>query len=177
VHCCFCFSGALNNDFVPYRNNQQDILTWLNNSASSSYRTFIKNSSCPFNEQSSIYNFCAQDTILTQSPVLASLTVKSATDYQMAVQYSRKNYPKIYLTTPTSYDTPYTYLFSIPHDQIYNNNTLTSVAVTLNSDFIGSVFLRENNVSELRNCTSTGDNNYNCYFKYNIDTRSQLQPS
>lgn len=105
------------------------------------------------------------------------MTVKSATDYQKAVQYSSKNYPKIYLTTPVSYDTPYTYLFAIPHDQTYNNNTMTSVAVNLNSDFIGSVFIRENNVSGLRNCTATGDNNYNCSFKYNINTRSQLQPT
>jgi hypothetical protein len=48
---------------------------------------------CPLNQASPAYSFCVQDTVLSQSPLLGQLTVKSVTDYSVAVHFlSNINY-------------------------------------------------------------------------------------
>jgi hypothetical protein len=73
--------------------DETSVVTWLNTNASPSYRNYVNNMACPLNQASPAYSFCVQDTVLSQSPLLGQLTVKSVTDYSVAVHFlSNINY-------------------------------------------------------------------------------------
>jgi hypothetical protein len=63
------------------------VVTWFNTQASSAYQDYIKNIACPMDKSSATYSFCLQDTILSQSPLLGQVTVKSSNDYQLADRF------------------------------------------------------------------------------------------
>ena len=65
---------------------RDDLRQWLNTSASPSYRTFINNHACPMDPSLATHDFCVQDTILSQSPILGQITAQSSLDYQLANQ-------------------------------------------------------------------------------------------
>ncbi len=62
------------------------VLNWFNTNASSVYQSYMNNLACPIAQSSAAYQFCLEDTILSQSPLLGQVTVKSADDYQTAVR-------------------------------------------------------------------------------------------
>lgn len=72
------------NSTVSLPLNGSSVLTWLSTSASAVYKDYIQNVACSMNKSLATYGFCVQDTILSQSPLLGQLTVKSSTDYQTA---------------------------------------------------------------------------------------------
>jgi hypothetical protein len=64
--------------------NDLTILTWFQANASAVYKNYMNTFACPINASLPAYNFCVQDTILSQSALLGQLTVKSESAYQLA---------------------------------------------------------------------------------------------
>lgn len=60
------------------------VLNWFNTGASADYQDFINQQACNINQSIATYRFCVQDTLLSQSPLLGQLTVRSSLDYQTA---------------------------------------------------------------------------------------------
>lgn len=66
------------------------MLQWVNLNASNAYREYLNSVACPLNKTSPTYKFCVQDTVLSQSPLLGQLTVKSSSDYLVANRFLSK---------------------------------------------------------------------------------------
>ena len=79
-----CLDSSVPNAAEQLPLDRTRLLTWFNTTASSVYRDYINNAACPFDQSSPTYAFCVQDTVLSQSPLLGQLTVKSSMDYKAA---------------------------------------------------------------------------------------------
>ncbi len=78
------------------------------------------------------------------------------------------------LVQPTSLDTPYTYLLTIPYTNTLQNETINYVSVTV--DLISSVIvqIRDRNTSDSKNCINNGTS-YSCPFSYTDATKNLIQ--
>ncbi|CAF1457750.1 unnamed protein product, partial [Adineta ricciae] len=170
----YCLNNSVTlNDTKLLELNRTKLTEWFSTSASTTYRNYINTVSCS-SMSSSTYNFCVQDTLISQSSLLGQLTVKSSTDYTTANNVLSANPPRITLVDATSIDTPYTYLLSIPHNNTFQNTTLNYINVTV--DLISSVQvqIRETNTSTPADCIYNGVW-YSCPFSYTNTNKNLLQ--
>ncbi|CAF4129363.1 unnamed protein product, partial [Rotaria sp. Silwood2] len=168
-----------NYSLVPNETEQQSltstsVLQWFNTAASISYQSYINNLACPMNKTSSTYYFCLQDTLLSQSPLLGQLTVKSSTDYQSANLFLSKNPPIVTLQSPASFNTPYTYFLTIRHNDTFQNQTNATINVIIDRNTSINVQIRDSNTSVPKDCTNQGSF-YSCPFAYTNENRNQIQ--
>ncbi|CAF1546912.1 unnamed protein product, partial [Adineta steineri] len=154
--------------------DRSSLITWFNTAASPTYRNYINNISCPFDKTSTTYNFCVQDTLLSQSSLLGQLTAKSSIDYTTADTTLSVNPPKITLVQPTSFDTPYTYLLIIPYTDTLQNETFNYIDVTVDSTSSIIVQVRDRNTSTPVDCIFNGTL-YSCPFSYTTATSNLIQ--
>jgi hypothetical protein len=84
------------------------------------------------------------------------------------------NPPKVTLTTPTSFDTPYTYLLIVPYPLTLQNETNQTIDVTVDRTSSITVQIRDGNTSDPRPCIFKGTT-YTCPFSYTSTNRNRLQ--
>ncbi|CAF0783623.1 unnamed protein product [Rotaria sordida] len=150
------------------------ILEWFNRSASNTYQNYINNLACPMSRTSPTYKFCVQDTILSQSPLLGQITVKSSNDYQLANQFLSRNPPMVTLLSPASLNTPYTYLLTIRYNDTFQNQTNAAISVRIDRNSSITVQIRDGNMSIPIDCIKQ-NSFYSCPFAYTNENRNQLQ--
>ncbi|CAF3469005.1 unnamed protein product [Rotaria sp. Silwood1] len=172
------------------------VLEWFTMSASSLYQNYINNWACPMNKTSSTYKFCVQDTVLSQSPLLGQLTVRSSNDYQSANRFlsnkihthltyllvfldsfyffSGANPPMVTLQSPVSLNAPYTYLLTIRHNDTFQNQTNAAINVIIDRNSSINVQIRDGNTSVPNDCEKQGSF-YSCPFAYTNENRNQIQ--
>lgn len=187
----------LKDSLTPNATQQQTlqtsrILSWFNVNASTSYQNYINNIACPMNRSSSTYRFCVQDTILTQSPSLGQVTVRSSTDYQAADQYLSNhnryscqyllnillilgsNPPLISLVSPLSISQPYATLLTIPYTSTLQNKTNAFINVTIDRNSSSLIVqIRDGNTSTSNNCIWQ-NSYYSCPFIYSNSNRATI---
>lgn len=80
----FLLESLSQNETQSFTINSTMVQTWFNRSAWPAYQKYINEVACQMNGSAAAYRFCVQDTILSQSPLLGQLTVKSSLDYYAA---------------------------------------------------------------------------------------------
>ncbi|CAF0903620.1 unnamed protein product, partial [Didymodactylos carnosus] len=63
--------------------NRKALMNWFNTGATSKYQSYVK-SVCGPNDSDTVYNFCIQDQIVSQSSLISSITLHSARAYKTA---------------------------------------------------------------------------------------------
>jgi hypothetical protein len=187
----FFLDSAVINQTQSLSLTGSSVVAWFNTDASSTYQSYINNVACPMDRSSATYEFCLQDTILSQSSLLGQLTVQSSNDYQTASRFlsnkqksifnlliiyfiSDINPPQVSLVTPIAIETPYTSLLTIKYTDTLQNETYQFLNVTVDRTQSILVQIRDGNTSIPKTC-SNYNTYYSCPFSYTNENRNQIQ--